>query len=65
MPEDPKDPKDWLVWWAGKPFPLRVLWKYMHPRRLSSEDRKRLFWVYLLLLILCCIESFYLNKLMK
>jgi hypothetical protein len=65
MPEESKDPKDWYVWWAGKLFGVRAMWKYMLPQKLSKGKKRLLFWIYLFMFLLCCVEIYYLNKIMK
>jgi hypothetical protein len=58
MPDDPKNPN---AWWAVQILPLRK----MLPGKLSKTQKKRLIWVYALVLFLGSIEIIYLIKLMR
>jgi hypothetical protein len=44
---------------------VRAMWKYMFPQKLSKGKKRLLFWIYLFMFLLFCVEIYYLNKIMK
>jgi hypothetical protein len=57
MDDDPKNP---MAWWA-----VKLRWPQMHPQNLSKAQKKRMAWIYAIVLVLGSIEVFYMIKLMR